>query len=82
MRIRVASSDWCASRMVVSVTSTPVRPSIQAATASGPCASSSAFAPGAGLSTWSRGGEGLRAWAGGLGRPVTSGWPLTVVSAM
>ena len=39
VRIRVASSDWCASRMVVSVTSTRVSARIQAAKASGPSSS-------------------------------------------
>ena len=68
--------------MVVSVTRTRVCSCIHCATAAGPSASSNAFTPAPGASDSSRGGRGLRACAGGDGRSFTSGWPLTVVSAM
>ena len=45
VRIRVARSDWWASRIVVSVTRTRVSPRIHSATASGPFASRRALGP-------------------------------------
>ena len=73
VRIRVARSDCGASRIAVSVTRTRVSPRIHSTTAAGPSASSSAFAPETADSGSSRGGRGLRAWAGGSGRSFTSG---------
>ena len=58
VRTRVASSDWCASRIVVSVTSTRVCARTQRAIASGPSASSTALALGSGAGALARGGVG------------------------
>ena len=81
-RIRVASSDWCASRMVVSVISSLRCASIQSATARGPSASSICFSPAGGGVDGTVGARGGSASAGGRGRPATSGLPLTVMSPM
>ncbi len=81
LRMRVASSDWWASRMVVSVTSTRRCSRIHAAKPCGPSLSNSCLAPSAGAAA-KRGASGRRALAGGRGRPLASGWPLTLTSAM
>jgi len=79
--MRVASSDWWASRMVVSVISTFFCASIQSASAFGPCSSRSVRVPGLSASGPMAGTCG--AWvSGATGRPATSGLPLTVTSAM
>ena len=58
VRTRVASSDWCASRKVVSVTSTPVRERRSAAKPSGPSSSSRCREPcGEGFAEVDAGGQ-------------------------
>ena len=81
-RIRVASSDWCASRMVVSVISSRFSPSIQSATALGPSRSSICFSPSGAVWLTSGGGAGGCTSAASLVRPATSGFPLTLMSPM
>jgi hypothetical protein len=81
-RIRVASSDWCPSRIVVSVISSRFCASIQSATAFGPFCPAGLRVPGGGRIDPHATGRGARASAGGLGRPAVSGCPFTVMSAM
>ena len=80
--MRVAISDWCASRMVVSVTSTRSSSSIHWAKAAGPRRSSNCLVPSGATAGNPEGTIGAWAWAGGTGRPAASGLPFTVTSAM
>jgi hypothetical protein len=80
-RMRVASSDWCASRIVVSVTSTRSCAFIQRRGPLGPRVEALLRAGEAG-SGGNSGTTRAAASAGGFGRSRTSGWPLTVTSAM
>ena len=81
-RMRVASSDWCASRMVVSVMSTRSCASIHFAKPSAPSSSSFCFVPGGGaLATFTL-GRRASTMLFGFRRPFTSGLPLTMVSPM
>ena len=80
--MRVASSDWCASRMVVSVIRTCFWSFIQAANFSGPSWSRRCLVPGTGVLAESRGLAACAASAGGKVRPRVSGWPFTVTSAI
>lgn len=57
VRIRVASSDWCASRNVVSVTPTAGVSRIQRAKPSGPNSISFCLLPAGGGAAWSSGGS-------------------------
>ena len=78
MRTRVASSDWCASRNVVSVTATRSWARSSAANASGPTASNRWREPfGAGTRTSSAGSLLVGSRLTGAG---PCGW-LTVTSA-
>ena len=81
VRMRVASSDWCASRSVVSVSSTDCCASIHSASPRGPRSSRIWRLPGGGGGRLSFGSRGS-----GTGpchaRPLTSGLPLTMTSPM
>ncbi len=83
VRMRVANSDWCASRMLVSVSRTAFCSRIHAANFSGPsCLSKGrnpAWTGGVPASTGRRGGPNVPA---GAVRPRISGLPCTVVSPM
>src|ERR1700686_4161047 len=68
VRRRVASSDWCASRMVVSVSSTRCAASIQAAKPCAPSSSNFCLVPGAGASG-APGGSLAATRCGGRGGP-------------
>ena len=81
VRMRVASSDWCPSRIVVSVTSARVCARIHSANFSGPSRSSVCLVP-SGTGPSMNGTIGAAASAGGSGRSRVSGWPLIVTSAM
>ena len=79
----MAKSDWWASRMVVSVISTCCCASIQSRKPSGPCSSSNCLVPEVTGCVGSKvGTTGAIALLEGMGRPATSGLPLTVTSAM
>ncbi len=77
--MRVASSDWWPSRMVVSVTSTRLCSRIHLASALGPRDLSKSRVPGW-MALLNVGTTGL-VIARGLARLRVSGWPLTVTSA-
>ena len=85
VRMRVASSDWCASRMVVSVSSTrvcsqhPLRRTPSAPSSSSSCRGARGGVAGRARTAAARGAR--RVGRRGA-RPVTSGWPLTMTSAM
>jgi hypothetical protein len=81
-RIRVARSDWCPSRIVVSVTRTWRWFSIHSASAAGPNSSRICRVPARGVSVRTFGGFGSFTSAAGRGRPAVSGCPFTVMSAM
>jgi hypothetical protein len=81
LRMRVASSDWCASRIAVSVSSTRSSRSIQLAKRSGPSSSSFCLAPGGGAGSVPGGSRGGASCAG-CARPRVSGLPLTIVAPM
>ncbi len=81
-RMRVASSDWCASRIVVSVNSTWLCAFIQRASPFGPSRSRICLDPSTTISGSYSGTTGAMASAGGRGRSRTSGCPLTVTSAI
>ncbi len=81
VRIRVASSDWCPSRIVVSVSRRRSCASIQAASPSAPSRSSTCFDPSGGVAASGAGARGTRMSAAGRGRPSVSGWPFTEMSA-
>ena len=78
--MRVASSDWCASRIVVSVSSTRFCASIHSAKRRGPSSSNNCLLPGGGGESGSGGSSGVTTRTG-AGRPRTTGLPLTTVSA-
>ena len=81
VRMRVASSDWCASRMVVSVTSSRVCARIHWANFSGPISSSACLVPWGGVATSLSGGctkARDTVWAASL----VSGLPFTVTFPM
>ena len=79
--MRVASSDWCASRIVVSVTSSPLCARTAAAQPSGPLSSSTPFQPSSGLPVRC-GKTGVTGLFLLLGAPMAPGWlgPLTTIS--
>ena len=80
--MRVASSDWCASRIVVSVTSTCFCASIHCAKPAGPSACSRWRVPsGIGASHVDRRQHRLGQGSAGSVRPATSGLPCTATSA-
>mmetsp|Transcript_9721 Transcript_9721/g.24162 ORF Transcript_9721/g.24162 Transcript_9721/m.24162 type:complete len:219 (-) Transcript_9721:1442-2098(-) len=81
VRMRVASRDWCASRMVVSVSSTPLCARTALAQPSAPSRSYTLRHPILeGPAASMRGGTGCTLAGGG---PVAPGWsgPLTTISA-
>ena len=80
--MRVASSDWWASRMVVSVTSARFSARIQRAKASGPSRVEPLLGAGRRLDAEDGAGTTSAACFGRRTRPRVSGWPLTVTSAM
>ena len=67
MRTRVASSDWCASRNVVSVTPTYGDSRSHRANPAGPSSTSFCFEPGAGCASFGSFGS-LRVASGVFGR--------------
>src|SRR5580692_3297268 len=81
VRRRVASSDWWASRMLVSVSSTRCCCSIHCANCAGPSSSSFCLVPGSGCGSVP-GGRRTGAKAPGCGRPLVSALPLTMVAPM
>jgi hypothetical protein len=77
--MRVANSDWCASRRVVSVSSKRVCWRVHSANFSGPSSSSSCLVPlGGGVE--SCGGTGMGFKCAGFGLPATSLLPFTAIS--
>ncbi len=80
LRTRVASSDWCASRMVVSVKRSPFRSRAQAASPSGPRASSTSRLPGGGGEARSTRGTGASRSSLGRSGFWTPGEPFTTTS--
>jgi len=79
--MRVASSDWCASRIVVSVSSTRCWALIHCAKVPGPRLLSSSRVPaGAGCVRSQAGLTGAGSGKLGKVRPFISGWPLTLTS--
>ena len=79
MRNRVASSDWCASRIVVSVSSSGFCLRTHWQNFSGPSASSRSRNPwGTGPAACGTTGVGSSRWASNL--PLVSGRPLTMTS--
>ena len=87
MRTRVASSDWCASRQVVSVRCTRRFSLSQRTSPSGPRWSRICLVPGGGgafmiaAGRCGTGGSVFSIAGGGLGLPRTVAWPLTTVAA-
>ena len=83
VRMRVANSDWCASRSVVSVTSTRRSARIQRAKPSAPSSRSWSRVPlGTGAPMSQAGFCGLARGCTGRLRPFISGLPLTITSPM
>jgi hypothetical protein len=81
VRMRVAKSDWCASRSVVSVTRTRGSSRIQRANAVGPSSRRRSRDPAGSGTSGSATGRRGRTWVrSGTVRPFMSGWPLTVTS--
>ena len=80
LRTRVASSDWCASRMVVSVKRSPFCSRTQAASPSGPRASRMSRVPGGGGEARSTFGTGASRSSLGRSGFWTPGEPLTITS--
>ena len=83
VRMRVAKSDWCASRMVVSVSSTRFSERIQAANFSAPISLNLSRVPGGGGCVVSMRGKGAASGFASLARRrFNSGLPLTAISPM
>ncbi|MCY1240449.1 hypothetical protein D9M69_130140 [compost metagenome] len=79
--MRVANSDWCASRMVVSVSSTCFCSSIQRENFSAPSSRRRSRVPyGSGALLSTAGSTGAGSGNGGSVRPDISGCPLTLTS--
>jgi hypothetical protein len=80
VRTRVASSDWCASRIVVSVNISRFCFRTHSANFSAPSSVSLSFVPGGGLAPRERRHDGSGSTRFGSTFPFTSGRPLTITS--
>ena len=80
VRMRVASSDWCASRHVVSVRSSPSCARTALAKPSGPSRSSTCFQPAGGAPAGAAGATGSMTDGGlaTMSAPSSGGWPFTL----